>query len=125
MRWSSVLRNRFVVVPAVLAMLIGGWNVYVAQHSHGRLAGRVVDVNGHPVAAATVVLYEQQFTNQVERARTLTDTDGVFHFTGNNSHLVELQASGPGGVASPRRIVRLWFRAQDRMLAHPLVVRAR
>lgn len=120
-----LLRSRFVVVPAALAVLIGGWNVYVARHDHGRLAGRVVDAGGHPVAGATVVLFEQQFTNQVERARTDTDGDGWFHFTGNKSHLIELQASGPGALGSPRRVVRLWFRAQDCVLQRPLVVSAR
>jgi len=122
MRLPAVLRSRFVVVPAALVALIGGWNVYVARHDHGWLAGRVVDAAGHPVTGATVVLFEQQFTNQVERARTETDGGGWFHFIGNKSHLIELQASGPGGQASPRRIVRLWFRAQDRVLQQPLVV---
>jgi Carboxypeptidase regulatory-like domain len=122
MRRPAVLRSRFVVVPVALAMLIGGWNVYVARHDHGRLTGRVVDTAGHPVAGATVVLFEQQFTNQVERARTETDGGGWFHFTGSKSHLIELQASGPGRQVSPRRIVRLWFRAQDRVLQQPLVV---
>jgi hypothetical protein len=125
MRWPPVLRSRFVVVPGVLAALIGGWNIYVARHDHGRVAGQVVDGAGHPVAGATVVLFEQQFTNQVERARTKTESGGWFHFTGNRSHLIELQASGPGGGASPRRIVRLWFRAQDRVLRHALVVSGR
>jgi hypothetical protein len=120
-----MLHNRFVMVPAMLAILIAGWNIYVAQHDHGRLAGRVVDSDGHPVADATVVLYEQQFIDQVERARTLTDAQGWFHFNRNASHLIELQAIGPGGAGSPRRVVRLWFRAQDRVLRSSLVVSPR
>jgi hypothetical protein len=124
MRCPPVLRSRFTVVPALLAALIGGWNLYVARHDHGRVAGRVVDATGHPVAGATVVLYEQQFTNQVERAHTETDADGWFQFTGNRSHLISLQANGPDRQASARRIVRLWFRAQDRVLQHSLVVSA-
>ncbi len=123
MRLGRMLRSRFVVVPLVLAAAVGGWNLYVAQHDNGRLAGRVVDASGQPVATATVRLYEQQFTNQVERERTRTDGEGWFHFFGNRSHLVQVQAETDDGRGSPRETVRLWFRAQDRTLVRPLVVR--
>ena len=110
------------VVPAVLVVLVAGWNVYVGQHDHGRVTGLVVDTGGHPVAGATVMLFEQQFANQVEQARTKTGADGRFGFTSNRSHRLELQASGPAGGASARRSVRLWFRAQDVVVQRPLVV---
>ncbi|HSU06611.1 MAG TPA: carboxypeptidase-like regulatory domain-containing protein [Acetobacteraceae bacterium] len=122
MKFVPLLRSRFVVVLLVLGLLVAGWNVYVARHDHGLIGGTVVDAAGHPVSGATVVLYEQQFTNQVERARTTTDAEGRFRFSGNRSHRVELQASGPGGAMSARRIVKLWFRAQDWVLKEPLVV---
>ena len=121
----KLLRSRFVIVPAVLAVLIGGWNLYVARHDHGRLAGEVVTASGQPVSDATVILYQQQFTNQIEHARTQTDAMGRFHFGDNNAHLVQLQAQAPDGAQSPRVTVRLWFRAQDRVLSRPLVVGAR
>jgi hypothetical protein len=116
------LRSRFVVVPALLAALVGGWNLYVARHDHGRISGLVVDASGHPDAGATVFLYEQQFTNQVERARTTTDAQGRFNFSTNRSHRIEVQALGQDGAKSTRRLVRLWFRAQDRVLRTPLVL---
>lgn len=119
------VRSRFVIVPAVLAVVIGGWNWYVARHDHGRLAGVVVTASGQPVPGATVVLYQQQFTNQIEHARTETDAAGRFRFAGNNAHLLQLQARAPDGAESPRVTVRLWFRAQDRVLSRPLVVGAR
>ena len=117
-----MLRSRFVVVPAVLVALVAGWNVYVGQHDHGRVTGLVVDTGGHPVAGATVMLFEQQFANQVERARTKTGVDGRFGFIGSRSHRIELQASSPAGGMSVRRSVRLWFRAQDVVVRPPLVV---
>lgn len=124
MRLPPILRSRFVVVPVALAALIGGWNLYVGRHDHGRIAGRVVDPGGHPLAGATVILFEQQFANQVERARTVSDAAGRFGFVGNASHRIELQASGPHGGMSSRLRVRLWFRAQDVALEHPLRVAA-
>lgn len=110
------------VVPGVMAAAIGGWNVYVAQHAHGMLAGRVVDVSGKPVIGAEVVLFEQQFTNQVAQDRTRTDGGGWFYFHKNQSHIVQLEAHASNGEASRRETIRLWFRAQDRVLKRPLVV---
>lgn len=121
----KLLRSRFVIVPLFLVILIGGWNLYVIQHDHGRLAGHVATASGQPVPNATVILYQRQFTNQIEHARTRTDADGRFQFSGNDSHLVQLQARAPDGAQSPRVTVRLWFKAQDRTLLRPLVIGAR
>lgn len=125
MRVPPVLRSRFVVVPLVLALVIGGWNIYVLQNDHGRIAGLVVDTAGNPISGATVVLFERQFSNQVELAHTLTDSDGRFRFAGNRSHVIALQAHLNDGRASPRTMVRLWFRAQDRVLSRPLTIAGR
>ena len=119
MRARRILLSRFVIVPALLAVLVAGWNLYVSLHDHGLLAGRVVDARGAPVAGATVILFMHDFVTQVEKARTKTEAGGVFHFTRNESHLVQLQAEEPG-ERSPRITVRLWFRAQDRVLRAPL-----
>ena len=54
MRWRRVLSSRFVIVPAVIAVTVVAWNLYVTQHDHGLLQGRVVDAAGHPVDGATV-----------------------------------------------------------------------
>lgn len=112
-------RSRFFVVPLTIAVVVALWNVYVALHAHGLLAGRVVDRTGRPVAGATVILFIHDFVTQVEKARTATDASGAFRFTNNDSHLVQLQAQD-GNQSSPRATIRLWFRAQDRVLAKPL-----
>jgi hypothetical protein len=121
MRLRRIFLNRFVVVPAAIAVSVAGWNLYVALHAHGLLAGRVVDRQGRPVAGATVILFTHDFVTQVEKARTATDASGAFRFTDNNSHLIQLQALD-GAQSSPRVTIRLWFRAQDRVLEEPLVV---
>lgn len=119
MTWRRVLLSRFFIVPVVIAVTIGAWNVYVELHAHGLLEGRVVDATGKPVADATVILSVHDFVTQVEKARTRTDGEGWFHFDDNNSHLIQLQAQA-GAVASPRVTIRLWFRAQDRVVTEPL-----
>jgi len=119
MRWRRVWLSRFVVVPVVIAVAVGAWNVYVALHTHGMLEGRVVDAAGRPIDGATVILFTHDFVTQVEKARTRTDAAGDFRFDGNDSHLIQLQAQD-GNATSPRITIRLWFRAQDRVLAQPL-----
>jgi hypothetical protein len=119
-----ILLSRFVVVPLLIAVLIGAWNIYVSLHDHGLLAGRVVDASGRPMANATVILFTHDFVTQVEKARTATDANGAFRFDHNDSHLVQLQAQD-GNQSSRRITIRLWFRAQDRVLRKPLVLTPR
>lgn len=119
MRWRRFLTSRFFIVPAVLVVAIGAWNLYVDLHAHGLLQGRVVDATGKPVPEATVILSVHDFVTQVEKARTRTDATGRFRFDDNNSHLIQLQAQD-GAMTSPRITIRLWFRAQDRVVAEPL-----
>jgi hypothetical protein len=119
MNWRRILLSRFVVVPTLIVVVVVVWNVYVALHAHGVLQGRVVDAAGHPVADATVVLFAHDFVTQVEKARTHTDAAGDFRFDNNDSHLIQLQALD-GTATSPRVTIRLWFRAQDRIVAQPL-----
>jgi len=119
MNWRRVLLSRFVVVPLVLAIAIGAWNIYVDAHAHGLLEGSVVDASGKPVAGATVILFTHDFVTQVEKAETKSDASGRFRFDGNDSHLIQLQARD-GNATSARVTVRLWFRAQDRVVREPL-----
>lgn len=115
-----IISHRFVVVPLALVLIVLGWNIYVSRNANGLVSGAVVDASGRPVAGATVTLYRLNFITEVESARTKTNVDGRFRFTSNRSHLIELQASAPALGTSPRVTVHLWFRAQDRRLAHPL-----
>ena len=119
MNWRRVLLSRFVVVPTAIIAVTVAWNIYVTLHAHGLLAGRVIDASGNPVAGATVILFTHDFVTQVEKSRTHTDAAGAFRFDNNDSHLIQLQAQD-GKEASPRITVRLWFRAQDRVLRKPL-----
>lgn len=123
MMLRRVLTSRFFVVPTAIALVTIGWNIYVSLHAHGVLTGRVVDTAGHPLANATVVLYTHDFVTQAEKERTKTDASGGFAFADNDSHLIQLQALDNDRM-SPRVTIRLWFRAQDYLLAVPLVIGA-
>ena len=120
--WRGLLINRFVLVPAVIAVAIVVWNVYVSTHDHGVVAGRVVDTAGQPVPGATVVLWVLNFTTYVEETRATTDAAGRFVITDNDSHNIRLAAEKPGIGRSARVPVRLYFRAQDIQLRQPLVL---
>jgi hypothetical protein len=118
--WRKLLLNRFVLVPAAIALTIALWNVYVAAHNHGIVTGRVVDQAGRPVADATVALWVYNFTTYEERERVKTDADGVFRFTRNPSHRIQVEAGKPGVGRSQRIPVFLYFRSEDTTLAQPL-----
>ena len=120
--WRRLVLNRFVLVPAFLAVAIALWNVYVAAHDHGIVAGRVVDVAGRPVPDAAVVLWVLNFTTYVEKTRATTDSAGRFVITNNDSHNIRLAAEKPGVGRSARVPVRLYFRAQDIELNEPLIL---
>jgi hypothetical protein len=120
-----LLRNRFVWVPLLLVVLIGGWNVWVFTHNHGIVTGRVVDAGGKPVAGATVRLWVFNFTTFVEKASTTTEADGSFRFTGNPSHNIQISADKVDAGRSERISVRLYFAAEDRALKQPLRLETR
>lgn len=120
MKRYAWLRSRWVIVPCGIAIVTLLWNAYVAAHDHGIVEGRVVDASGQPVGGATVMLFERGFVTQQERERTLSDPQGAFRFADNRSHSIQLEADAPGLGRTDRRIVRLWFAAQDVTLAQPL-----
>ena len=118
--WRRFLLNRFVLVPGAIVLAIVLWNVYVATHNNGLLAGRVIDSAGRPVADATVSLWVFNFTTYEEKERVKTDADGVFRFTDNPSHRVQISAEKQGVGRAARIPVFLYFRAQDTTLDMPL-----
>jgi hypothetical protein len=120
MNWRAILLNRFVLVPGAIVVAIVLWNVYVATHNHGIVAGRVVDAAGRPVPDATVELWTYNFTTYEEKARVKTDVDGIFRFTDNPSHRIQVGAEKPGVGRSQRIPVFLYFRSQDTTLDAPL-----
>jgi hypothetical protein len=116
-RW---LRSRWAIVPGTMTLVTLAWLAYVNSHNHGLIEGRVVDAAGQPVPEAAVLLFERGFVTHQERGRTTTDAMGHFRFTDNRSHSVQLEAAAPQLGRSERRIVRLWFAAQDTWLVEPL-----
>lgn len=120
--WRRLAINRFVLVPATIAVAIALWNGYVASHDHGIVVGRVVDAAGRPVPDAAVVLWVLNFTTYVEKTRATTDSAGRFVITNNDSHNIRLAAEKPGIGRSARVPVRLYFRAQDIELNEPLIL---
>jgi hypothetical protein len=120
MNWRPFLLNRFVLVPGAIVVAIVLWNLYVATHDHGIVTGRVVDAAGHPVAGATVSLWTYNFTTYEQKAEVKTDADGVFRFTDNPSHRIQIGAEKPGVGRSQRVPVFLYFRSQDTTLGTPL-----
>ncbi len=119
---SRALRNRFVMVPLTLTVVIGGWNAYIALHSDGIVQGSVVTTDGAPVAGATVHIMEQNFTTNSERGKVVTGADGRFLITDNRSHNIQLRADKVGMGRSEQQVVRLFFRAQNVSLDAPLVL---
>lgn len=123
MSWRRVLLHRFVAVPLALAIVVAGWNLYIAFNDDGLIAGEVRDGAGRPVAGAAVVFFERNFINYQEKQRVTTDAQGRFLFTGMQVHVGQLEAQAADGRRSERRQLRLWFRAQNAELA-PLIVEA-
>ena len=119
------LASRWVIAPLSITALVLAWNGYVALNNGGAVAGRVVDAAGRPVADATVILLERHFVMHNERQRTRTDAEGRFQFSGNDNHSLQLEAETAALGRSERRVVRLWFRAQNVHLAEPLRFAAR
>ncbi|MFI4995426.1 MAG: carboxypeptidase-like regulatory domain-containing protein [Hyphomicrobiales bacterium] len=118
--WQRAFLNRFVVVPGAIAILALIWNIYVASHDHGLVTGRVVDASGKPVAGATVALWVYNFVTYEEKMHVETDAEGIFRFTDNPSHKIQISAEKAGVGRSPRLPVFLYFRSQDIELAEPL-----
>jgi hypothetical protein len=119
-KWPRLLRNRFVVVPALLLVLTAGWNGWVVTHDHGIVAGRVLDASGTPVEGAEVKLWVFNFATFVVKASTTTKPDGSFTFENNPSHNIQISAEKPGLGRSARISVRLYFRSEDIRLNEPL-----
>ena len=123
MSWRRILGHRFVAVPLALALLVAGWNTYIAFNNGGIIEGEVRDRAGAPVAGATVIFFERNFVYYQELRRTTTDARGAFRFDGMQVHVGQLEARTADGRHSDRRQMRLWFRAQNAEIA-PLIVDA-
>ncbi len=119
MFWSAV-RNRYTVTFGAIALLVAVWNLYVALNDGGLITGRVVGPDDRPVAGASVVLSERTLLVSAVRARTTSDANGLFRFTGHTLYHLYLEASKDGVGRMPPREFRLYFRGQNLILRQPL-----
>jgi hypothetical protein len=120
--WRGWLVNRVTITFGAIALIVLGWNLYVAAHDDGILEGQVVDAAGEPVAGAAVVLNERTIVSLAPIAETRTDAQGQFRFEGHDRHALVLTARKAGVGASPRVEVKLYFRNQNRRLADPVML---
>jgi hypothetical protein len=123
MNWRRFLTHRFFVVPLAVALLVAGWNIYIAFNDGGIIEGQVRDRSGAPVPGATVIFFERNFIYYQEKQRTVTDAHGAYRFDGMQVHVGQLEARTGDGRQSDRRQLRLWFRAQNTEVT-PLIVGA-
>ena len=114
---------RYVLLLAVGAVLVLGWNGWIALHDDGIVGGRVEQADGSPVAGAVVSFWEKTLTTLERRAATETGPDGAFVFRGQAAHHFALQAEKRGVGASPRTLYRRYFRSQNLVVEEPLRLR--
>ena len=114
------LNSRWVIVPVVFVIVTVGWMAFVGGHNHGIVEGRVVDAAGKPVAGAAVIMLKRGFVTHEQAGKVTTDAAGAFRFDDNVSHSIQLEAETPALGRTDRRIVRLYFAAQDTRIAEPL-----
>ena len=121
MSWRRLLMHRFFLVPAAVALVVAGWNIYIAFNDGGIIEGQVRDRAGAPVPGTTVIFFERNFIYYQEKQRTTTDAGGAYRFRGMQVHVGQLEARTADGHHSERRQLRLWFRAQNADM-EPLIV---
>lgn len=119
MSWSFPW-NRYTITLGAIILLVGTWNLYVAINDGGIITGQVVGSDNHPVESATVVLSEKTLLVSAVRARTTTDANGSFRFTGHKLYHMYLEAYREGVGRMPPREYRLYFKGQNLTLHHPL-----
>ena len=75
--WTS----RWFIVPTLMLVSMLAWMLYVGQHNHGLIEGRVVDANGQAVPNATIRIFDRGFVTHQERGRAQADAQGNFRIT--------------------------------------------
>lgn len=120
--WRSLAFNRFSLTFGTIAILVLCWNVYIAFNDEGRLTGRVIDVEGRPVAGAEVLISELSLISRRIIDATHTDAAGGFSFARHDHHAMVLIAQKEGVGESRRHNIRLYFRNQNLALDAPVVI---
>jgi len=111
------------IFAAVVAVLIGTWNIYISFHDDGVVAGRVVDETGGGVANATVIIAEKTLEMLKNQQEITTDGDGYFRFDGVDMVEFIVKAQKSGCAEMKNRSYHLYFKRQNFHLPVPLVLR--
>jgi hypothetical protein len=111
-----------VIFAAVVAVLVGAWNIYISFHDDGIVAGRVVDETGDGVEDATVVIAEKTLEMLKNQQETATDEQGYFRFEGIEMVEFIIKAEKPGYAEMKNRSYHLYFKKQNFRLPEPLVL---
>jgi hypothetical protein len=118
--FRSILLNRYTITFGLMAVVVAGWNLYIAFNNDGIITGRVVGPDNKPMAGATVVLSERTLLVTAARARTTTDANGEFLFKGHRLYHLYLEAFKEGAGRMPPKEFRLYFKGQNMTLDRPL-----
>jgi hypothetical protein len=96
----------------LLALLIGGWVVYINLNRDGIVTGLVVDEKGHPVPGATVVIREKTLNYTFPPIEVTTDDQGIYTF--HDIDMIEfiIEAEKEQYEASEKKRYHLYFRGQ-------------
>ena len=111
-----------VVFVAVLAVLIGAWNIYISFHDDGVVTGRVVDESGGGVENAEVVIAEKTLEMLKNQQETMSGEQGYFRFEGIDMVEFIIEAQKPGYEEMKNRSYHLYFKKQNFQLPEPLVL---
>jgi len=111
---KTLLCNRYSITFGIIALIALVWNIFIAFHDDGIIAGRVVSADNRPVAGATVTLFEKTLFVAEPRMKTTTDEKGEFVFSGHNFYRIWLEAKKEGVGIFPKTEYRLYFRGQNK-----------
>ncbi len=116
-----ILLNRYTIVLGTLALVVIAWNLYVATHNHGRIAGRVIGT-GRPASRRGDRDPEGEDADHARAESGRPDGWGgesSFSWAKHAHHFV-LEAVKDGVGKSERTAYRRAFRGQNLSLAAPL-----
>ena len=116
------MRSRYTITFGTIAIVSILWNIYVVLNDDGKFSGRVVDMQGRPVAGATVKLGKKSLVSINFHGEEITDAEGRFAFSGHAFYHVHIEAKKQGlGISKSDH--HLYFRGQNMALSDPLRLR--
>jgi hypothetical protein len=117
--WWSILRSRYTITFGTVAIVAALWNLFVVLNDDGKFSGQIVDMEGKPVAGATVKLAKKSMVAIHFHGEEITDAEGRFFFSGHAFYHVHIEARKEGtGISKSDH--HLYFRGQNTVLSEPL-----